>query len=134
MMTTLFTDGGCTHNDQPDPSKREMVAVVSDSTGAILVETRQRGGSNNIAELLAVKEALTWATEHGHEHIEICTDSRNNFAWVDGRFGKKLNDRRAVIDLYEGICRLRERVCLELVWVPRAANLAGKYIEERFGL
>jgi len=47
---------------------------------------------NNIAELLAVKEALVWATEHGYEAIEIRTDSRNNLAWVAGRIGKKLND------------------------------------------
>jgi ribonuclease HI len=98
------------------------------------VETQVHGGSNNIAELLAVKEALVWATEHGFEAVEIWTDSRTNLAWVAGRIGNRLNDRGAVLDLYEGINRLRERVRVDLVWIPRDANLAGQYIEARFGL
>ena len=129
----LYTDGGCSHNDQLDVSKREMIAVVTDSTGAVLVERFQHGGSNNIAELLAVKEALAWAKDHGWDAVEIRTDSRNNFAWVDGRIGKKLNDRHAVLDLYQTIRRLREHVRMELVWVPREENLAGHYIEEKAG-
>lgn len=133
--TILYTDGGCSGNDQPDTSKREMIAVVSDSNGNVLVETQVHdGGSNNIAELLAVKEALVWATEHGYEAIEIRTDSRNNLAWVAGRIGNKLNDRGAVLDLYESINRLRERVQVDLVWIPRDANLAGHYIEAVYGL
>jgi len=133
--TILYTDGGCSGNDQPDISKRQMIAVVSDSNGNILVETQvHNGGSNNIAELLAVKEALVWATERGYEAIEIRTDSRNNLAWVAGRIGNKLNDRGAVLDLYETINRLRERVQVDLVWIPRDSNLAGQYIEAKYGL
>jgi ribonuclease HI len=132
--TILYTDGGCSGNDQPDVSKREMIAVVSDSTGNVLVETQVHGGSNNIAELLAVKEALVWATERGYEAIEIRTDSRNNLAWVAGRIGNKLNDRGAVLDLYMSINRLRERVQVDLVWIPRDVNLAGQHIEAKCGL
>ena len=130
----LYTDGGCSNNDQPDASKRAMIAVVTDSTGTVLVEQRQHGGSNNIAELLAVKDGLAWAKEHRWNTVEIRTDSRNNFAWVAGRIGKKLNDRYAVMDLYETIRRLREQVRMDLAWVPREANLAGRYIEETVGL
>ncbi len=101
---------------------------------AVLVEKWRHAGSNNIAELWAVHEALTWAVEHGHDAIEIRTDSTNKFAWVAGRIGKKLNDRAAVLDLYETIRRLREQVRLELVWVPREENLAGHYIEAKTGL
>jgi ribonuclease HI len=134
IKTILYTDGGCSGNDQPDASKREMIAVVSDSNGNVLVEIQVHGGSNNIAELLAVKEALAWATEHGYEAIEIRTDSRNNLAWVAGRIGKRLNDRGTVLDLYASINRLRERVQVDLVWIPRDVNLAGQYIEARYGL
>jgi ribonuclease HI len=134
MKTILHTDGGCSGNDQPHASKREMIAVVADANGNVLVETQVHGGSNNIAELLAVKEALVWATEHGYESIEIRTDSRNNLAWVAGRIGNKLNDRGAVLDLYKTISLLRERVQVDLVWIPRDANLAGQYIEARYGL
>jgi len=132
--TLLYTDGGCTNNDQPDIRKREMIAVVSDSNGSVLVETYLHGGSNNIAEFLAVKEALVWAKENGCDAVEVRTDSRNTFAWVAGRIGYALNDRNAVLDLYETINRLRQDVHLDLVWVPRNANLAGKYIEEKVGL
>lgn len=111
-----------------------MVAVVTDSTSAVLVEKWQRGGSNNIAELWAVQEALTWATEKGHETVQVYTDSRNNFAWVNGKIGKKLNDRAAVLGLYHRINELRKRVEVELVWVPRQDNVAGWYIERTVGL
>lgn len=131
---TLYADGGCSRNYQPNPSLRDMIAVVSDSDGRVVVEKTHHGGSNNIAELLAVKEALAWAVEQGCEAVEIRTDSRNNFAWVAGRIGRKLNDRSAVLDLYETIRRLREKVHMELVWVPREENLAGWYIEETVGL
>lgn len=134
IKTILYTDGGCSGNDQLDASKREMIAVVSDSNGNVLVETQVHGGSNNIAELLAVKGALVWATGHSYEAIEIRTDSRNNLAWVAGRIGNKLNDRGVVMDLYNRINRLRERVQVDLVWIPRDVNLAGQYIEARYGL
>ena len=56
--TILYADGGCSGNDQPDLSKRKMVAVVSDEHGTVLIEKHEHGGSNNIAELIAVKK--TW--------------------------------------------------------------------------
>ncbi len=111
-----------------------MVAVVTDSAGAVLVEKWQHGGSNNIAELWAIQEALTWASEHGYNAVQIITDSMNNLAWIDGRIGKKLNDRAAVLHLYETIRRLRAHVSLEIVWTPRESNLAGRYIEAKTGL
>jgi len=132
--TILYTDGGCSGNDQPDATKREMIAVVSDSAGNVLVEAQAHAGSNNIAELLAIKEALVWATERGCQAIEIRTDSRNNLAWVAGRIGNRLNDRGAVLDLYNSINRLRERVQVDLIWIPHAVDLAGQYIETRYGL
>ena len=132
--TILYADGGCSGNDQLDVSKREMIAVVTDATGAVLVEKWQHGGSNNIAELWAVQEALRWAVENGCDALEVRTDSKNNFAWVAGRIGKKLNDRNAVLGLYQTITRLREDFHLDLVWVPRESNLAGHYIEAKVGL
>ena len=57
-----------------------------------------------------------------------------NFAWVAGRIGKRLNDRDAVLNLYETITSLRQQVRLDLIWVPREAHLAGWYIEESVGL
>ena len=69
-----------------------------------------------------------------HREINSGRIRRNTFAWVDGRIGYGLNDRNAVLELYESINRLRRQVHLDLVWVPRAANLAGRYIEKKVGL
>ncbi len=130
---SLYTDGGCSENNQREASQREMIAIVSDINGEILSYTRRQGGSNNIAELLAVKEALVWATGHGYEQIDIRSDSRTALAWVAGRIGNGLNDRDAVLELYQTINTLREKIHVDLVWVPRAENLAGQYIESRYG-
>jgi ribonuclease HI len=131
----LYTDGGCSGNEQLDLTKRKMVAVVSDETGAILVEKVQQGGSNNIAELLAVKEALVWAVTQKFHEVEIRTDSRNNLAWTFGKnVGKKINDRDAVLALKSVIDSCRNAVRVEMKWIPRNSNLAGKYIEQKYTL
>jgi len=55
-----------------------MVAVVSDEHGKILIDKHENSGSNNIAELLAVKEALLWCSLNKIANVEIRTDSMNN--------------------------------------------------------
>ena len=133
--TILYTDGGCSGNDQPDLSKRKMVAVVSDEHGKILIDKHQDGGSNNIAELLAAKEALLWCSVNKIAAVEIRTDSMNNLAWVLGKkVGKKINDRNAVLVLKTSIDACRQQVNLSLRWIPRGENLAGHYIETKYQL
>lgn len=134
MKTILYTDGGCHGNANPDLSKRIMIVAVSDEAGNVLVDKTQEGGSNNIAELLAVKEALMWCVTHNVDDLELRTDSMNNLAWVDGRIGKKLNDRNAVLVIKSAIDALRLSVKLEMVWVPRENNKAGHFIEEKYTL
>ena len=132
--TILYTDGGCTGNEQRDCSKRKMVAVVSDDRGQILIDKHQEGGSNNIAELLAVKEALLWCVAHKIGDVEIRTDSRNNLAWVGGKIGKKLNDRDTVLNLKDAIEACRSKVNFTLTWIPREKNYAGHYIQRKYQL
>jgi ribonuclease HI len=131
-MKILFTDGGCSGNEQRDPKRRQMIAVVTDENGSILVEKTREGGSNNIAELLAVKEAMAWAVDNEHDQIEIRTDSKNNLAWVLGtNVGKKINDRDAVLALKSSIDSLKRTVKIKLVLIPRSRNKAGHYIENK---
>lgn len=112
-----------------------MVAVATDDKGKVLVEKIQEGGSNNIAELLAVKEALMWCSVRGIKKVEIRTDSRNNLAWVYGKkVGKKINDREMVLNLKTIILALNKSVNFSLTWIPREYNLAGQYIENKFQL
>lgn len=131
----LYVDGGCSGNGQRDIAVRTMVAVVTDDSGTVLSESEADGGSNNIAELMAVYDALTWAATNGLASVTIRTDSRNNFAWVLGRkLGKRLNDRERVMRLKEQIAIRMLQVRLSLVWVPRDQNLAGHYIERKWRL
>ena len=112
-----------------------MVAVVTDQSGVVLRdESRDGGGSNNIAELWAVYLALDWCVHHHIPDVLIYTDSQNNLSWVNGRLGKHLNNRRAVEALQQIIRKRRQRVTTMLKWIPREENLAGHVIEARYGL
>lgn len=137
-MTELYIDGGCSGNNQPDMTKRRMIAAVTDSEGQILMEDQILGrGSNNIAELWAVMLALTWCVRCDVRMVRIYTDSRNNLSWVFGRkVGQSINDRETVLKLKAQINDLRCEggIVLELFWVPREQNLAGHYIEAKYHL
>ena len=131
----LFVDGGCSGNSQRDITRRRMRAAVVTTRGVIVAECIRDGGSNNIAELLAVYEALAWCRACGIKAVTLYTDSRNNFAWVFGsRLGKRLADRAAVSDLQAEITALRADVELRLQWVPRDDNRAGHYLEKTYGV
>ena len=129
MPKLLHADGACLGNEQRDASQRIMRAVVSDGRGTILVSVTQPRGSNNIAELWAVELALQWAKDSGHKTVKVKTDSTNTLAWLDGRIGKKMNDRNAVLKIWYRINVLRRDVKLTLAWIPRDENLAGMILE-----
>lgn len=133
--TILYADGGCMGNEQRDCSKRKMFAVVCNDQGHILIDKHQEGGSNNVAELLAVKEALLWCVENKIGDVEIRTDTRNNLAWVGGKtVGKMLNDRDTVLNLKAAIDACQSNINLTLTWIPREQNLAGHYIQRNYQL
>ena len=54
-------DGGCSNNDRLNQSIRQMIAVVTDENGTVLVHKTKMKGSNHIAELWAILEALVFA-------------------------------------------------------------------------
>ena len=88
---TLYVDGGCIGNAQRDITKRKMVSVVTKKDGTVVVEEHNEGGSNNIAELIAVKEALKYCLSVGKDSAKIITDSKNNLSWVYGsKVGNKI--------------------------------------------
>src|SRR3972149_18536 len=131
-MTTkiLYTDGGCKGNEQRTLSRRQMTALVTDADGVVLAARVLPGGSNNIAELLAVQYALEWCVLHEVPSVEIRTDSRNTLAWVKSkRVGKNCNDRAYVLRIKQRIATLRHVIGLTLTWIPREENKAGHKIE-----
>lgn len=132
----LYVDGGCSCNWSSNPKMRQMVAVVTDIKGKVLVEQMPPlGGSNNIAELLAVTVALEYCVSKKIRAVRILTDRRNNLSWAKcGALGSKLNDREAVLALQARILATRAHVTATLDWVPRDRNLAGHYIERTHAL
>ena len=68
----IWTDGACVHNGTP--RARAAWAFVSGKTErAGRVEGKQ---TNNVAEGLAIYNALVWAGEQGHKKIRLHTDSQ----------------------------------------------------------
>jgi ribonuclease HI len=131
----LYTDGGCSANWQKDMSKRKMVSVVSDAAGLPIWEKHLQGGSNNIAEIVAVWGALKCCQRMGISTVEIRTDSQNNVAWCKSfRCSTKVNDALTVTNILSAIQTLTKTIAMNLVWIPREENLAGHYIEERHKL
>jgi len=128
---TLYVDGGCSGNGQRSPTKRRMVSVVTDETGVVLTERFADGGSSNIAELSAVRDAVSWCGMMGIVQATIMTDSKNNLAWTFGRrVGKAINDRETVLAIKTEItAAFIAGFDLTMKWIPRDENLAGHYIE-----
>lgn len=127
----LYIDGGCSGNGQHDLTKRRMVSVVTDEAGIVLSETLTAGGSNNIAELLAVRDAIRWCGMRGIHQAHVMTDSQNNQSWTFGtKVGMGINDRPTVMTIKaELTAAFVAGFDLTLTWVPREQNLAGHYIE-----
>jgi len=105
-----------------------MHYAVTEANGTVVVEGSESGGSNNIAELIAVREALKWAKSQGWLEADIRTDSRNNLSWAKGSTpGKKINDRARVLEIQREIKALD--FPFSLTWVPREDNIAGQHLE-----
>lgn len=122
----FFTDGGCQNNNKKNADRR-MQICVSDYQGNILIFKTSEGGSNNLAEFMAIKECLLYAKEHDIRPLHIYTDSTNNFHWW-----KKVTNHAPTTakELKSEIADLRDELFATLSWVPREYNLAGKFLEK----
>lgn len=126
----LYTDGGCTNSNQKDQTIRKMVWVVTDKDGNVLIERTEMIGSNNIAEFLGLRDAISILPEN--EENLILTDSMNNLSWLKGSIGKKLNNKERVLKIFGEIQEMNKK--FDIRWIPREENKAGWYIEEQYQL
>ena len=134
-MKKLYIDGGCSNNGQKDISIRKMISVVTDDGGTVLTDIEGFGGSNNIAELIALREAIIWAIKNKLDEVQIISDSKNTLAWYrNGVKNKKINDYQRTVAILEEIKTLRKLIKIDLRWLPREDNLAGHYIENCYNL
>ncbi|MDI6820919.1 MAG: ribonuclease H-like domain-containing protein [Patescibacteria group bacterium] len=126
----LYVDGGCSNSNQKNQAIRKMVMVVTDESGNVLVEKTQEEGSNNIAELLAIKEALMWISVNKVDNVLIKTDSKIALTWIHSKkLGKHLNNRELTTTIRDIIRALMKGILVSFVWIPREESLAGHYIE-----
>jgi ribonuclease HI len=135
LIRTIYIDGGCSGNSRKDYSKRKMISVVCDSSNIILSEEEvNNGGSNNIAEFLALKDALKWCIQNKIKEIRIITDSKNTTYWFKKLKKGKQNNYKLVLQIRKEIMKLKKQVKVNLEWQPRETNLAGIYIENKYKL
>jgi ribonuclease HI len=131
----LYVDGGCSGNGQLDLTKRRMVAVVCLPDATVVHESTHEGGSNNIAELLALEAAYRWAVTQGIKAVTIYTDSRNNLSWGQLKTpGKNINDRPRVLEIQARLAKFFYSVRATVRWVSRDHNVAGWHIEAKYRL
>ena len=136
-----YTDGGCSGNANPNLKERKMIMTVADQHGDLIEMDFEEGGSNNIAEILAIRNAIKYAIQYDHEVICIKSDSMNSLRWLDSalyspypKVGKNINDPERTLKLLAEIKELSKKIDLYIKWVPRDENLAGHIIEEHYGL
>jgi ribonuclease HI len=131
----LYCDGACKGNNRLDVAKRVMRIVVTDEDGVVLVERSLKRGTNNLAELWAIVEAMLFVRDcelPGPKEADVCLDSQTAIAWANGRVSKTVKNYSGVMDLLSAMRALQKRVALKLTWVPRDENKAGHYIEENY--
>ena len=77
----IYVDGACSNNGNDGIMGVGIVVVFSDN---ILMEKSifLGKGTNNVAELLAIKEALLLAERNKFKTFTICTDSQNCIGWL----------------------------------------------------
>jgi ribonuclease HI len=135
----LFVDGGCSGNSQRDLRKRNMVMVVCNRKGVPLVEKTEIGGSNNIAEFLAILEAVK-INCHFQRSSLILSDSKIALGWASlAKKGKvpgsrrlqAMNDPQKVLDLFKEFFKIYVPQ-IKFSYIPRHKNLAGIYIENKY--
>ena len=131
-MMTFYIDGGCKGNHLPREEDRPMRAVVCDDAGTALVDLEMRGGTNGIAELWALVEAMIISRHAKLDEVQIYTDSSNLIGWVKTT-PVHLLARAEYKNLFAALDNYRKKIQLNIDWVGRDDNLAGRYIEANAG-
>jgi ribonuclease HI len=119
-----------------------MVSVVTDSAGSVISEVENHGGSNQLAEFIAIEHAIEEALKSKWKKVLIITDSRTAIIWADRDDAEKLKPKKLAKmndpEWYQAVKGrvddLRRFIDVTFEWCPRSESLAGHYIEERYGL
>lgn len=123
----LYCDGGSRSN--PGPSGLGVAGYHVDVDGhkecifekGVFLEDC----SNNLAEYLALREALNYALSSDYNNIELYSDSKLIVEQVNGRWKVKSNDLKELAQsAISRIQSLRKHGCqISVTWVPREKNV-----------
>lgn len=120
----LYTDGGSLGNGRVDQQAR--MAVFDEARDAIVVDAQLGALTNNEAEYRAIEAALEFARQNGVGPVEIRSDSQLCVSQIKGEW--KVKEPR----LLPLVQRCRAALASQggtVVWVPRAKNMAGHFLE-----
>lgn len=103
-MYHIYTDGGCRKNGDPNAVCAWAFIVFKDGERVGSKSKAFRGGTNNIAEITAVLEALKWANKFKRQ-ITIYLDSNyvkqscESWVWSWKKKGWKKSDGSVLLNL-----------------------------------
>jgi ribonuclease HI len=123
----IYVDAGTQGNGMPNQSS--VIAVVANKK---VVVSRGLGNYTvNEAEYSALIEGIKWAIKRKYKFPRFYTDSR----LVERQIKRKWGIHKEHLVSYCWFAQnLLKQSQGELEWVPRELNLAGHYLENRYGL
>lgn len=123
-MTDIYFDGGC----KPNPGMMEAAIVVVYGPGKHEARhERLEYGTNNEAEWLAALWGLMRAQELGLETVVLKGDSQLVVNQAQGKWSCKKRELQVYLEEFKKLRTAFKSV--NVVYVPRADNLAGQHIE-----
>ena len=127
----IYTDAGTKNNGKF--GFQETRIVICDSGGKVIHEEVIGDFTSNEGEV----KAMIWAMKNlfppknEKEKLKIRSDSQLAVYWAIGKFKTGI-DR--LVPLVKQVRLLTIQTDTKLEWIPREFNLAGHYIEEKYGL
>jgi ribonuclease HI len=124
----LYCDGATRNNGTPE---QWSWVTVMDSANALVVHKEIGATTNNVAEYMAIEEALKYLEGKGQRGAVLVSDSQLCVNQIAGRWKIKAPH----LQEHRDWCAAKlESLAATLVWGSREENRAGWYNEQHLGL
>lgn len=120
-----YTDAGTKNNGKF--GYQETRIVICNDTGTVIHEEEIGDKTCNEGEVTA----LIWAMDNLPRPLHLMCDSQLAVNWAKGSYKTKIERLKPLIKKLRLALAESEA---DLEWIPREFNLAGHYIEEKYGL
>lgn len=117
----IYVDGGTSNNGMFGFQKSRSVVF----SNKVLVDLEIGDKTNNEAELIAMILGIYFRPK------KIFSDSQLVVNWANGRWKTKEPRLKPQVDILKHLVSISKP---EIIWIPRDKNLAGIYIEEKYGI